>query len=208
MNLLLGIALFAIGLLLAIIGGFWTLILAFMDHWGWGLAYLFIPFAGLVFIIMKWSNQSVRRSVFLWLASLPLIGLGIWLGGLSAFDSISDTTIPLSEDNVSVEMPESEASIDTEQESSATQTPASSPTPGVAVSPSPTSPVSPAPNTTSSPAAQPDYTQYMLIGYAAFDQGDYQTALINFKRALDERPGDSYATKAIENTEAMINRNR
>jgi len=72
MNLLLGIALFAIGFLLAIIGGFGTLILAFMDHWGWGLACLFIPFAGLVFIIMKWSNQSVRRSFFLQLTGLPL----------------------------------------------------------------------------------------------------------------------------------------
>ncbi|MEQ9670221.1 hypothetical protein [Coleofasciculus sp. G2-EDA-02] len=207
MNLLLGIALFAIGFLLAIIGGFWTLILAFMDHWGWGLACLFIPFAGLVFIIMKWSNQSVRRSFFLQLASLPLTGLGLVFGGLSAFNFMSTNTITLSEDDIFVEVPESEASIDTEQESSATQTPASSPTPDVAVSPSPTSPVSPTPNTAASPTAKRDYTQYMLIGYAASDQGDYQTALINFKRALNERPGDTYATKAIENTEAIINRN-
>jgi len=197
MNLLLGIALFAIGFLLAIIGGFWTLILAFMDHWGWGLACLFIPFAGLVFIIMKWSNQSVRRSFFLQLAGLPLTGLGMLFGGLSTFNLISNSTIP-----------QSEVSIDTEPESSPIQTPASSPTPEVAVSPSPTPPVSPTPNTTSSPTDKPDYTQYMRIGYAAFDQGDYQTALINFKRALNERPGDTYATKAIENTEAMINRNR
>lgn len=208
MNLLLGIALFFLGFILAIIGGFWTLILAFMDHWGWGLACLFIPFAGLVFIIMKWSNQSVRRSFFLQLASLPLTGLGMLFGGLSAFNLISNSTIPLSEDDIFVEMPESEVSIDTEQELSPIQTPASSPTPEVAVSPSPPPPVSPTPNTTSSPTAKPDYTQYMRIGYAAFDQGDYQTALINFKRALNQRPGDSYATKAIENTEAMINRNR
>ena len=99
MNLLLGIVLFAIGFLLAIIGGFWTLILAFMDHWGWGLACLFIPFAGLVFIIVKWSNQSVRRSFFLQLASLPLTGLGFVFGGLSAFN-MSNTTSPLSEDDI------------------------------------------------------------------------------------------------------------
>jgi tetratricopeptide (TPR) repeat protein len=105
-------------------------------------------------------------------------------------------------------MPESEVSIDTEQELSPIQTPASSPTPEVAVSPSPTHPISPTPNPASSPTAKPDYTQYMRIGYAAFEQGDYQRALINFKRALNERPGDSYATKAIENTQAIINRNR
>ncbi|MFP4099491.1 tetratricopeptide repeat protein [Coleofasciculus sp.] len=105
-------------------------------------------------------------------------------------------------------MPESEVSINTEQELSPIQTPASSPTPEVAVSPSPTPPVSPRPNTASSLTAKPDYTQYMRIGYAAFDQGDYQTALINFKRALNERPGDMYATKAIANTEAIISRNR
>jgi Tfp pilus assembly protein PilF len=47
----------------------------------------------------------------------------------------------------------------------------------------------------------------MEVGYAAFEQGDYQTALINFRRALQARPGDRYATDAIANTEAIINRN-
>jgi len=48
------------------------------------------------------------------------------------------------------------------------------------------------------------YTQAMLIGYAAEEQGDYQTALINFRRALSERPGDSYALRAIANVESYL----
>ncbi|MBD0335414.1 MAG: hypothetical protein ICV62_07995 [Cyanobacteria bacterium Co-bin13] len=53
--------------------------------------------------------------------------------------------------------------------------------------------------------AQPDaYTRAMLIGYAAAEQGDYQTALINFRRALAARPNDRYAQAAIRNMESFI----
>ncbi|HEY9878896.1 MAG TPA: hypothetical protein V6D29_10595 [Leptolyngbyaceae cyanobacterium] len=66
--------------------------------------------------------------------------------------------------------------------------------------------------TAGSPATQqtlPDaYTQAMLIGYAAEQQGDYQTALINFRRALAERPNDKYARAAIRNMQTYIARQR
>lgn len=52
------------------------------------------------------------------------------------------------------------------------------------------------------------YTRAMLIGYAAAEQEDYQTALINFRRALEERPGDRYARAAIANMETYIERQR
>ncbi|QQE65814.1 hypothetical protein GFS31_25040 [Leptolyngbya sp. BL0902] len=52
------------------------------------------------------------------------------------------------------------------------------------------------------------YTTAMLIGYAAAEQGDYHTALINFRRALAVRPGDRYATAAIRNMETYIARQR
>ncbi|MEL6380972.1 MAG: hypothetical protein AAFQ89_00575 [Cyanobacteria bacterium J06626_18] len=58
---------------------------------------------------------------------------------------------------------------------------------------------SPAPNA---------YTEAMLAGYAAAEIEDYQTALINFQRALEERPGDRYALAAIENMEAYIAQQR
>jgi Flp pilus assembly protein TadD len=48
----------------------------------------------------------------------------------------------------------------------------------------------------------------MRIGYAATQRGDYQTALINFRRALQARPNDSYATQAIRNVETYIQRNQ
>ena len=46
----------------------------------------------------------------------------------------------------------------------------------------------------------------MRIGYAATQQRDYQTALINFRRALEERPGDNFASSAIQNVEGYIRR--
>ncbi|MEL7502970.1 MAG: hypothetical protein AAFN18_10930 [Cyanobacteria bacterium J06554_6] len=53
-----------------------------------------------------------------------------------------------------------------------------------------------------------DYTRYMRLGYAYTNQFDYNTALINFRRALAERPGDPYATEAIANVEYYLERNR
>lgn len=69
----------------------------------------------------------------------------------------------------------------------------------------------PAPNQetpTPTPPPEPEtpdaYTQAMIVGYAAAEQKDYQTALINFRRALAERPGDRYALAAIRNMETYI----
>ncbi|MBT9311851.1 tetratricopeptide repeat protein [Leptothoe kymatousa] len=62
---------------------------------------------------------------------------------------------------------------------------------------------------TETPEAAPDaYTQAMNLGYAYSSQFDYQTALINFRRALEERPDDVYALNAIANVEYYIERNR
>ena len=60
--------------------------------------------------------------------------------------------------------------------------------------------------------AQPEpddaYTQAMNLGYTYANQFDYQTALVNFRRALEERPDDVYAINAIANMEFYIERNR
>ncbi|MGF1477890.1 MAG: hypothetical protein ACFB4I_00125 [Cyanophyceae cyanobacterium] len=55
-------------------------------------------------------------------------------------------------------------------------------------------------------SARSDYDRYMEIGYDAVEQEDYQTALINFRRALEERPDDYYATQAVRNVNTYINR--
>ena len=44
----------------------------------------------------------------------------------------------------------------------------------------------------------------MKLGYAYYGQGEYQTALINFNRALQLRPGNAYAIKAVDNTKRAL----
>ena len=51
-----------------------------------------------------------------------------------------------------------------------------------------------------------DYERYMKIGYQATENRNYQTALINFRRALQERPNNPYALQAIRNVETYIQR--
>jgi hypothetical protein len=64
----------------------------------------------------------------------------------------------------------------------------------------PTQPAQPAAQTQRPPQTS-DYDRYMQAGYAATQARDFETALLYFRRALDERPDDSYAEEAIENVE-------
>lgn len=48
------------------------------------------------------------------------------------------------------------------------------------------------------------YDYYMKIGYAGTAKRDYQTALLNFRRALRLRPGDRYAQKAVDNVSKYV----
>ncbi len=48
------------------------------------------------------------------------------------------------------------------------------------------------------------YYYYMKIGYVQTAQKDYMSALASFEIALEERPSDSYATKAIANVKNYI----
>jgi hypothetical protein len=52
------------------------------------------------------------------------------------------------------------------------------------------------------------YDRYMKAGYEASEKREYRVALLFFRRALDERPQDLYAIKAIENTELALNREK
>lgn len=54
--------------------------------------------------------------------------------------------------------------------------------------------------------ARSDYERYMNLGYQATENRNYQTALINFRRALAERPNNPYALQAIRNVETYIQR--
>ncbi len=48
------------------------------------------------------------------------------------------------------------------------------------------------------------YDRYMRLGYDETQKRDYQSALINFERALKERPNDYYASQAIRNVSSYI----
>jgi hypothetical protein len=48
------------------------------------------------------------------------------------------------------------------------------------------------------------YDRYMQTGYTASRAKDYKRAMVFFRRALDERPGDAFATKAIANMEKVM----
>jgi tetratricopeptide (TPR) repeat protein len=49
-----------------------------------------------------------------------------------------------------------------------------------------------------------NYTTCMNLGYRATNQKDYQTALVNFKRALAFDLGNEYAFQAIRNVSRYI----
>ncbi|MEL4896424.1 tetratricopeptide repeat protein [Crocosphaera sp. Alani8] len=49
-----------------------------------------------------------------------------------------------------------------------------------------------------------NYDRFMRLAYDETNQRDYQSALINFNRALKQRPGDYFATQAIRNVSSYI----
>lgn len=49
------------------------------------------------------------------------------------------------------------------------------------------------------------YDKDMRLGYDETHTRDYQSALINFKRALQQRPGDYFATQAVRNVRTYLN---
>jgi hypothetical protein len=52
------------------------------------------------------------------------------------------------------------------------------------------------------------YDRYMVAGYEASRRKDPKTALLYFRRALDERPNDQFALQAIRNAESALNPRR
>ena len=162
---ILGIVLFVIGIILAIISGIWALILAFSESIIWGLLYLFVPFAALAFVFTHFYKKAVRDSFFLSLFSLPMIILGLSFMSIPSQKSSNfstDFSIPINSN-------------------------------------SPNSTRFPNPNNQT-------YTQNMETGYKILAQRNYKEALVYFEKALKQRPGDSYATKAISNTKVYLKR--
>lgn len=64
-----------VGVLGMVVCGIWLLIIAFQKHILWGLATIFVPFAGLVFVCMNWNRTAAP---FL----INLLAVGLYLGGM------------------------------------------------------------------------------------------------------------------------------
>jgi hypothetical protein len=203
-TIVLALIAFTVGLITALIAGLWTLILAFQDHWGWGLAYLFVPFASLIFIIVKWSKRAVRRSFFLGLIGSGLLFLAAGLAAPTVMELPAQ--IPDSEDLAALEAAQtnSDTASDTASDS-VVQTDDFGP---LSTLDSATGSTTNAATPASPVAQQYDYKKSMSLGYLAFKKKDYQTALINFQRALQARPGDKLAKDAIQNTQKVLQQSR
>ncbi|MBE9059868.1 hypothetical protein [cf. Phormidesmis sp. LEGE 11477] len=61
-----------------------------------------------------------------------------------------------------------------------------------------------APSISATAQSKRTFDQLMNVGYAASRQGDLNTALINFRRALALRPGNPYAAAAVDNMDYYI----
>ena len=193
---------FGLGFILSLVGGIWGLVQAFQEHVIWGVVYLVIPLAFLVFYAKKWSNLKIRKAF--------LIQLGGWLmfllGSIIYVVTYGTEFTKISQSGTITIQPES-----TEQSPSSFPSDfsiSSSPTPEQSPSSESSPQLSPAPiaePTSGTVGAQKDdFTKSMKLGYAYYGQGDYQTALINFNRALQVRPDDAYAIKAVRNTKSAI----
>lgn len=208
---LLGIALFLLGVLLVLTAGIWGVFLAFQDSTAWGLLCLLLPVVALVFIAKNWRRQAVRNSF-----SLSLIGLLALMGGglivvLEGRSLLGQITIanPEGDEFLGDRVPDEKPDTNSSPPSGPRDSPDATTTTALPQpSPDPNTPSTNAPPILPGRHSSEDYHQTMMVGYDAYNEGDYQTALINFRRALEMKPGDPLATEAIQNTESAIQRQR
>jgi hypothetical protein len=69
------VALFFVGLILFIIGGFWFLIAAFRESIWWGLGCLLVPIVQLFFLIVHWPEA--RKPFLLQLLAFAVIVVAV-----------------------------------------------------------------------------------------------------------------------------------
>ncbi len=186
---------FLLGFVLSFAGYIWGLVLAFQQETVWGLLYFFIPGAALVFHVKYWSNLKIRKAFLFQCGGL----LMFILGGITTavFSGLNFTTI-------------SQSGVDVQQGANE-QSPSSFPS-DFNNSPSPIQ--EPSPDVYATPGAEPnfgtvggqqyDFNKSIQLGKLAYKNGDYQTALINFNRAVQANPGDAEALKGVEDTKKAI----
>ncbi|MEG5042721.1 MULTISPECIES: hypothetical protein [unclassified Microcoleus] len=184
---------FILGLVLSLVGYFWGLVQAFGQETLWGVLYLLVPFASLVFHFKNWSDVKIRKAFLIQCGGL----LMFVLGGITTSVFYGQYFTTSSQSGVNVEQGPSE------------QSPSSFPS-DFNTYPSPSQEPSPAsqPNLGTGGGQQYDFNQSMQLGKLAYKNGDYQTALINFNRAVQANPGDAEALKGVEDTKKAIGQSR
>ena len=81
-----GAILFAIGAILALVGGIMMLIKAFKESIGWGIGSLIIPFVLLIFAFMHW--EDCKKGFLIWLIGFVLYIVGFVMGGVELAGSM------------------------------------------------------------------------------------------------------------------------
>jgi hypothetical protein len=107
--------LFFLGLILSTIGGIIGLVESFRVSTVWGLLFLFVPFAALVFYVKFWGREWTRRAVFLTLGGLASTLLAIpFLGGFinRQMANLDVEEVPLDDSVILDEVPLDEVPID------------------------------------------------------------------------------------------------
>ena len=201
---------FSLGLLLSVVGSIWGLVQAFQEDIVWGLLYWFIPFAAWVFYIKKWSNKKIRKTFLIQIAAWPLF-LFSGIITMVTYDYGAEFTKLVQSGTITVNQGSSEQSpssfpsdFSISSSPNQEQSPASKQSPNSESSPQLSPAPIPEPTSGTVGAQQYDFTKLMKLGYTYYGQGEYQTALINFNRALQARPGNAYAVKAVDNTKRAI----
>lgn len=186
---------FLLGFVLSFAGYIWGLVLAFQQETVWGLLYFFIPGAALVFHVKYWSNLKIRKAFLTQCGGL----LMFLLGGFTTYVFHAKDFKPSSQSGVNVQQganEQSPSSFPSDFNTSPSPIQEQSPTAGAAPSAEP--------NFGTVGGQQYDFNQSMQLGKLAYNKGDYQTALINFNRAVQANPGDAEALKGVEDTKKAI----
>ena len=186
---------FLLGFVLSFAGYIWGLVLAFQQETIWGLLYFFIPFAAWVFHFKYWSNLKIRKAFLIQCAGWLMFLLGSFTTYVFHGKDFKRT----SQSGVNVQQGANE------------QSPSSFPS-DFNTSPSPIQEQSP--DVYATPSAEPnfgtvggqqyDFNKSIQLGKLAYKKGDYQTALINFNRAVQTNPGDAEALKGVRDTKQAI----
>ena len=189
---------FVLAVVLSIVGNIWGLTQAFREEYIWGVLYLLVPFAGFFFYMKNWSNTRIRKTFFMQLVVVPIY----LFTGFQFFSNLASSFAPglsMLQPESSEQSPSSFPSDFNTSPSSQGQFPASDPSPQISETPT-----SAEPNFGTVGGQQYDFNQSMQLGKLAYTKGDYQTALINFNRAVQANPGDAEALKGVEDTKKAI----